>query len=116
MFHMPCYVTCNVRTALIANILTFNHRIMVNRLILRIVMRNCGLGNPVMSVLRLASSATIAQPTVGAGVSTTTGTAVAATGFGFGRARTRAKPRRGMSVHFAGCHVALVFRRGVPVA
>lgn len=60
LFHMPCYVTCNVRTALIANISTFNHRIMMNCLVLRIVMHNRCLGKPIMSVLRLAPAATIA--------------------------------------------------------
>lgn len=57
---MPCYVTCNVRTALIANISTFNHRIMMNRLVLRLMMHDCGLRNPIMGVLRLAPAATIA--------------------------------------------------------
>lgn len=53
-------VTRNVRTALIANISTFNHRIMMNCLVLRIVMHNRCLGKPIMSVLRLAPAATIA--------------------------------------------------------
>lgn len=61
------------------------YRIMMDGLVLRIVMHNRGLGNPVMGVLRLASATAIARPTVGAGISTTTGTAVAATGLGLGR-------------------------------
>ena len=36
------------------------HRIVVDGLILRIMMHNRGLGNPVMGVLRLAPAATIA--------------------------------------------------------
>ena len=79
-----------VSMTLIACYTSAVHRIVMNGLILCIMVNDRGLGNPVMGVLRLASSATIARPTVGAGVSTTTGTAVAATGLGLGRARVPA--------------------------
>ena len=76
----------------IANTAIFYNGIMVDIscLIHGIMVHSRSLCNPVMGVLRLASSATIARPTVGARVSTTTGTAVAATGLGLGRARVPA--------------------------
>lgn len=51
---MPPRVTCDVCATVIANIYFLRYCIVMDGLVLRIVMHNRGLGNPVMGMLRLA--------------------------------------------------------------